>query len=58
MDSVKVGRKTAVNATNAIIDTGTTLIIGDQQSVDELYQSVPGAQNAFETVAPGFYTGT
>lgn len=41
---------------SAIIDTGTTLIIGDADAVDKLYSQIPGAQSAFDTVGKGMYT--
>jgi cathepsin D len=53
MNSVEVGTKMALNSTNAVIDTGTTLIIGDAASVETLYNSIPGS----ERMDTGFYTG-
>ena len=41
---------------SAIIDTGTTLIIGDADAVDKFYSQIPGAQAAFDTVGKGMYT--
>lgn len=41
---------------SAIIDTGTTLIIGDSDAVSKFYSQIPGAQPAFDTVGQGMYT--
>jgi cathepsin D len=58
MDMVNVGTKTVLQTTSAIIDTGTTLIIGDASGVKKVYSSVSGAKPATDTVGPGFWTGT
>lgn len=57
MDSVSVGGRTGVPRRTAIIDTGTTLIVGDSASVRRLYQMIPGAQDARNAIGDGFYTG-
>ncbi|KAI0032971.1 acid protease [Vararia minispora EC-137] len=44
MDGVSVGGTQVVGSTSAIIDTGTTLIVGDSQSVASVYSSISGAQ--------------
>ncbi|KDQ17046.1 hypothetical protein BOTBODRAFT_30435 [Botryobasidium botryosum FD-172 SS1] len=41
---------------SAIVDSGTTLFIGDKESVKNLYASIDGAQDASHTAGPGFYT--
>lgn len=41
---------------SAIIDTGTTLIIGDSDAVAKFYAQIPGAQSAFDTQGEGMYT--
>jgi cathepsin D len=56
MDSVTVGGQEALSTTSAIIDTGTTLIVGVPDQVAQVYQSIPGAQDASSTVGEGFFT--
>jgi len=56
MDAVTVGGKQAVGTTSAIIDTGTTLVVGDPTSVSKFYESVPGSQDASSTLGAGFFT--
>ncbi|KAH8100357.1 aspartic peptidase domain-containing protein, partial [Cristinia sonorae] len=61
MDSVTVintgpKRPTPLPRIEAIIDTGTTLIIGDAKNVKSFYAQIPGAKDAAKTVAPGYYT--
>ncbi|KAF9817257.1 hypothetical protein IEO21_03621 [Rhodonia placenta] len=55
MDGVAVGGNSTLGNLSAIIDTGTTLIIGDAANVGKLYASIPGAKNATSAGA-GFYT--
>jgi cathepsin D len=56
MDSVNVGTKKAVTGVGAIIDSGTTLIVGDSTNVAKFYKSVPGAKAAGASVGDGYYT--
>jgi len=56
MDSVNVAGQTVLNTGSAIIDTGTTLIVGDASGVAKVYRNIPGSKNAASTVGPGFYT--
>jgi cathepsin D len=56
MDAVSVGSKKAVTGLSAIIDSGTTLIVGDTTNVATFYKSVPGAKSASSTVGDGYYT--
>ncbi|KZT25209.1 acid protease [Neolentinus lepideus HHB14362 ss-1] len=56
LDSVNVNGKAAVNSLSAIIDTGTTLIVGDSDSVSQLYGSIDGAKDASSSVGQGYYT--
>lgn len=44
------------SVTDVIVDTGTTLIIGDPTTVAEIFSNVPGAQDASDTAGPGFFT--
>lgn len=56
MDGASVGGTQAVGNITSIIDTGTTLIVGDQTNVAKLYQSIPGSKDASTTVGAGFFT--
>ena len=57
MDSVSVNSKApAVRNVVSIIDTGTTLIIGDSLNVRRFYTQIPGSKDASGTVGPGYYT--
>ncbi|PCH41742.1 acid protease [Wolfiporia cocos MD-104 SS10] len=54
MDAVNVNGNRTLQGLPAIIDTGTTLIIGEGAAVREMYASVPGAKP--DAAKPGFYT--
>ncbi|KAF8261656.1 aspartic peptidase domain-containing protein [Lactarius quietus] len=61
LDSLFVGEKHIVpprNASSAIIDTGTTLIIGDENDVKEIYAHIPGSEPARpkDDLGEGFFT--
>lgn len=56
MDGVSVGGNQAVSTTSSIIDTGTTLIVGDKNGVAAIYNAIPGAKDASSTVGDGFWT--
>jgi cathepsin D len=56
MDSVGVDGKLILGTLSAIIDTGTTLIIGTQVDVRKVYSNIRGAKDATSTVGAGFYT--
>ncbi|KAG7445898.1 acid protease [Guyanagaster necrorhizus] len=56
MDSANVDGEAVVGNLSAIIDTGTTLIIGDTKSVSELYDSISGSKDASQTVGDGYFT--
>jgi len=56
MDSVSVNGKKVLENKSAIIDSGTTLILGNVASVKDLFSNVPGAKNASETVGAGYWT--
>ncbi|KAI9437839.1 acid protease [Lactarius psammicola] len=45
-DDISVNGKTVVSRTDAIIDTGTTQVIGDTQSVQAIYAQIPGSTDA------------
>ncbi|KAK0490644.1 acid protease [Armillaria novae-zelandiae] len=57
MDSANIGGKAVVESLSAIIDTGTTLIVGDTNTVSEFYDSISGSADASQTVGDGFFTG-
>jgi len=44
------------NGVVAIVDTGTTFLIGDPTGVEILYSAVPGAKDASAILGPGFFT--
>ncbi|KAF7294004.1 Aspartic protease [Mycena kentingensis (nom. inval.)] len=44
------------NGVVAIVDTGTTLLIGDPQGIEILYSSIPGAKDASLVLGEGFFT--
>lgn len=58
LGSVNVNGRPAVTALSAIVDTGTSLVLGDTRSVNQLYSVIPGAKNASSTIGDGFFTGT
>ncbi|KAF7365422.1 Acid protease [Mycena venus] len=44
------------NGVVAIVDTGTTLLIGDDEGVEILYSAIPGSKDASAILGPGFFT--
>ncbi|KAI0316984.1 acid protease [Amylostereum chailletii] len=56
LDSVNANGDAAVTGLSSIIDTGTTLIVGDASTVAQFYAAVPGAADASNTAGPGFFT--
>ena len=40
----------------AIVDSGTTVIYGDEATVRAIFKAVPGAKDASKTIAPGAFT--
>lgn len=57
LDSVDVGGEAVATSLSAIIDTGTTLVLGDATSVAALYAAIPGSKDASSTLGDGFFTG-
>ncbi|KAG8797102.1 hypothetical protein FRC20_005065, partial [Serendipita sp. 405] len=55
-DSLKVGGSSVVGTTSAIVDSGTTLVIGSTAGVKAFYKKIPGSKDASSTVGAGFYT--
>ena len=45
MDSATANGKPSVGSVTSIIDTGTTLIVGDSQSVASAYENISGASD-------------
>ncbi|TFK76153.1 acid protease [Pluteus cervinus] len=56
LDSLTVNNKKVASSLSAIIDTGTTLIIGDSASVKAFYAAIPGSKDASQTIGQGYYT--
>lgn len=56
MDSVNVGEDSVITNIDSVIDTGTTLIVGDPTSVKDFYAAIPGSADASNTVGDGFFT--
>ncbi|KAG6829330.1 hypothetical protein H0H92_004933 [Tricholoma furcatifolium] len=56
LDSVNVAGTPTHTGLSAIIDTGTTLILGDKTSVASLYAAIPGSADASSTMGAGFYS--
>ncbi|KAH7912656.1 aspartic peptidase domain-containing protein [Hygrophoropsis aurantiaca] len=55
LDEVSANGDSVLTKLDSIVDTGTTLIVGDTENVDKFYQAI-GGQNATATAGPGFYT--
>lgn len=56
MDSINAAGRAAGSDLDSIIDTGTTLVIGDMDTVAALYAEIPGSADASDTAGPGFFT--
>ncbi|KZO97529.1 acid protease, partial [Calocera viscosa TUFC12733] len=56
LQQVSVGAAVPVRNTTAIVDTGTTLVVGPPSAVAAFYASIPGSAPAPKDVADGFYT--
>ncbi|KLO11674.1 acid protease [Schizopora paradoxa] len=56
-NGASVGTKSIfTTATDSIVDTGTTLLIGDTTHVTAIYAAIPGSKNAARTAGEGFFT--
>ncbi|KAG6857322.1 hypothetical protein H0H87_005625 [Tephrocybe sp. NHM501043] len=53
LDAVNVAGKATASRLTAIVDTGTTLVLGDLKSVTSFYNAIPGAASASQTIGPG-----
>lgn len=47
--------KVVTKAQDAIVDTGTTFLIVDDDSADKIFARIPGAESAANTVGEGFF---
>ncbi|TFY69453.1 hypothetical protein EVG20_g3167 [Dentipellis fragilis] len=56
LQTVSANGRAAVTGLTSIVDTGTTLIVGDTANVARFYSAVPGAEDASNTAGPGFFT--
>lgn len=58
LDSISTGGSEALSSQDAIIDTGTTLIVGTSSNVAKFYDSVKGSKKAPSSagLGEGFYT--
>ncbi|KZT25193.1 acid protease [Neolentinus lepideus HHB14362 ss-1] len=56
LQSVEFRGRQVLGQIDSIIDTGTTLIVGDEGRVRELYDAIPGSQDATLQVGMGFFT--
>ena len=56
VDSLNVKGKEIAKNVSAIVDTGTTLMLGDPMTVAAIYSAIPGAQDASMFAGPGFFT--
>jgi len=50
------GEELASGDVAAIVDTGTTLLIGDTSDVTFVYENIPGAKDASSVLGDGFFT--
>lgn len=57
MDGANVNGNRVTGSVAAIIDTGTTLIIGDVNNVRQFYAAIPGSADATDTIGAGYWTG-
>lgn len=48
MDSMEVSRKSAVSSLSVIVDSGTTLIVGDEANVKKFWEAIPGSKDEGE----------
>ncbi|TFK43185.1 acid protease [Crucibulum laeve] len=56
LDAVNANGRAAVSKLSAIVDTGTTLIVGDPTNVAKFYSAITGSKDASATVGDGFFT--
>ncbi|KAF9490544.1 acid protease [Pleurotus eryngii] len=56
LGSANVNGAAVVSGGQAIVDTGTTLLLGPASAVSRFYAAIPGARDATNTVGAGFFT--
>lgn len=56
LDSVGAGGQQALSNVQAVIDTGTSLIVAPEADVVKFYQAIPGFKDASSTIGQGFFT--
>ena len=56
LQSVAVNSKTPVQNVQSIIDTGSSIIIGDKKNVAAFYAAIPGSKDASRARGSGYYT--
>lgn len=56
MGSINAKGRAAATNIDTIVDTGTTLVVGDMDTVSALYAEIPGSEDASNTAGPGFFT--
>ncbi|THH12233.1 hypothetical protein EW145_g106 [Phellinidium pouzarii] len=57
LGGASVGSKSIFSTpVDAIVDTGTTLLVGDSTNVKNIYAAIPGSKDASESLGQGFYT--
>lgn len=54
--AVNVNGQATVTGVSAIIDTGTSLVLGNTANVAQFYAAIPGSADATSTVGAGFFT--
>lgn len=57
LDSISVDGSEVIDSSSCIIDTGTTLLVGDHDAVQSVIDAIDGAQSAPEVYGPGLYQG-
>lgn len=56
-DGAHVGSSSVISdSVDAIVDTGTTLLIGDSSNVEKIYAKIPGSKDASNSLGSGTYT--
>ncbi|GLB45980.1 putative peptidase A1 family protein [Lyophyllum shimeji] len=56
LEGVNVNAEPIFAPSSAIIDTGSTLVLGNTSSVANFYDAIPGSKDAYDTAGEGFYT--
>ncbi|KAH9033421.1 acid protease [Lactarius pseudohatsudake] len=56
VDALYVNGRKIAGVRDSIIDTGTTMILGDAKTVQAIYKHIPGSKPAPADIGPGLYT--